>query len=72
MLSSAEHELLNAHSYKKVKKLRFFKADKPVMVFLFFLLINVKMPKIAGLSMNFFITSGPDLSREQDNKHEIK
>ena len=48
MLSSAEHEILNALKYKNVKKFSFFSdADKPRM--LFFLLINVKMPTNAGI-----------------------
>ena len=58
MLSSVEHEILNAHKYKNIKK---FGIDKPRM--LFFPLINVKMPKIScsvELSMKkSFITSGP-------------
>ena len=74
MLNSVEHEILNAHKYKNIKKFGFFLgSDKPIM--LFFLLINVKMPTIVGIltfmSMkNFmlssveheksFITSGPD------------
>ena len=45
MLNSVEHETLNAHKYKKIKKFScFLGPDKPRM--LFFLLINVKMPTI--------------------------
>ena len=41
MLNSVEHEILNAHKYKNIKKFSFFSdSDKPMM--LFFLLINVK------------------------------
>ena len=47
MLNSVEHEILNAHRYKNIKKFRFFLgSDKPRM--LFFPLINVKMPTIVG------------------------
>ena len=65
MLNSAEHEILNAHTFQG--------RDKPRM--LFSLLINVEMPTGVGifnfssrkiscsteLSMDLFITSGPDL-----------
>ena len=45
LLNSIEHEILNAHMYKKIlKKSAFLDSDKPRM--LFFLLINVKMPTI--------------------------
>ena len=48
MLNSVEHEILNAHKYKNIKKFSFFLgSDKPRM--LFFLLINVKMPTIVGI-----------------------
>ena len=48
MLSSVEHEILNAHRYKNIKKFSFFSdSDKPKM--LFFLLIYVKMPTIVGI-----------------------
>ena len=43
MLNSVEHEILNAHKYKNIRKFR----DKPRK--LFFLLINVKMPNIVGI-----------------------
>ena len=73
MLNSIEHEILNAHKYKNIKKFGFFLgSDKPRM--LFFPLINVKMPTIVGI-LTFmsrknvmlswveheksFITSGP-------------
>ena len=42
MLNSTEHEILNAHKFKNIKKFSFLGSDKPRM--LFFLLINVKMP----------------------------
>ena len=48
MLNSVEHEILNAHKSKNIKKLSFFSdSDKPRM--LFFLPINVKMPTIVGI-----------------------
>ena len=49
MLNSAEHEILNAHKYKNLKKFGFFPgSDKPVI--LLFLLINVEMPTLVGIS----------------------
>ena len=73
MLNSVEHEILNAHKYKKYQQIQLFSdSDKPRMQF--FLLINVKMPTIVGIltfmsRKNFmlnlvehkksFITSGP-------------
>ena len=48
MLNSAEHEIINAHKYKNIKKFSIFSgSDKPRM--LFFLLINVKMLAVWGL-----------------------
>ena len=51
MLSSVEHEILDAHKYKKnIKKFGFFfflGSDKPRM--LFFQLMNVKMPTVVGI-----------------------
>ena len=47
MLSSFEHEILNAHKYKNIKKVGFLGSDKTSM--LFFPLINVKMPTIVGI-----------------------
>ena len=48
MLNSVEHEILNAHKYKNIKKFGFFLgSDKPRM--LFFVLINVKMPTAVGI-----------------------
>ena len=48
MLNSVEHEILNAHKYKKYQEIQLFlDSDKPRM--LFFLLINVKMPTIIGI-----------------------
>ena len=48
-LNSAEHEILNAHKYKNIKKLCIFSGSyKPRM--LFFLLIKVE-PTIVGISM---------------------
>ena len=72
ILNSAEHEILNVHKDKNIKKSAFLGSDKPRMVF--FPLINVKMPTIVGiltfmsrknscsveLSMKkVFITTGP-------------
>ena len=47
MLNSVEHDILNAHKYKNIKKVAFSGSDKPRM--LFFPLINVKMPTIVGI-----------------------
>ena len=47
MLNSIEHEILNAHKYKNIKKFGFLGSDKPGM--LFFMLMNVKMPTIVGI-----------------------
>ena len=48
MLNSAEHEILNAHKYKYIKKFSIFSGlYKPRM--LFFLLMNVKMPTSVGI-----------------------
>ena len=74
MLNSAEHEISCARYIKKYKKNQHcLGSDKPRLVF--FLLKNVKMPKIVGILTfvsrknfnrqleheNIFITSGPDL-----------
>ena len=48
MLNSVEQEILNAHKYKDIKKFGFFKAQISLEC-LFFSLIKVKMPTIAGL-----------------------
>ena len=45
MLSSVEHEILNAHKYQEIQLL--LGSDKHRM--LFFLLINVKMPTTVGI-----------------------
>ena len=48
MLNSAEHEILNAHNYKKYQEIQLFSgSDKPRMLFV--MLINVKMPTIVGI-----------------------
>ena len=48
MLNSDEHEISNAHKYKKYQEIQLFSdSDKPRMPF--FLLINVKMPTIVGI-----------------------
>ena len=46
MLNSVEHEMLNAHKDKNIKKFSVLGSDKPRM--LFFPLINVKMPTMVG------------------------
>ena len=83
MLNSVEHEILNAHKYKNIKKFgRFLGSVKPRM--LFFLLIHVKMPTIVGIltfmsGENFrlnlveheksFITSGPENHQIYDHEN---
>ena len=48
ILNSVEHEIVNAHKYKKYQEIRpFLDSDKPRM--LFFPLTNVKMPTIVGI-----------------------
>ena len=47
MLGSVEHESLNAHEYKNIKRFGFFKAQ--VDLECWFSLINVKMPTIVGI-----------------------
>ena len=75
MLNSAEHEILNAHNYKKYQEIQLFVGeDKPRK--LFFPLINVEMPTVVGIltfmsrkhfmlscveHVKSIITSGPDL-----------
>ena len=78
MLNSIEHEILNAHKYKNIKKFGFFLGSDKLRM-LFFPLINVKMPTIVGIltfmsRKNFmlsrveheksFITSGPGNNQE--------
>ena len=48
-INSVEHEILNAHKYKNIKKFSqiFSSSDNPRM--LFFLLINVKIPTLVGI-----------------------
>ena len=48
MLSSVEHEILNALTYKNIKKFGFFIGSDKSRV-LFFPLINVKMPTVVGI-----------------------
>ena len=52
VLNSAEHKILNAHKYKKIKKFSIFQAQIKVgrkLRMPFFLLINVEMPTIVGI-----------------------
>ena len=75
MLDSVEHEILNAHKYKNIKKFGLFLGSVKPRI-LFFLLIHVKMPPTVGIltfmsGKNFmlnriehekiFISSGPGL-----------
>ena len=48
MLNSVEHETLNAHKYKNIKKSGFSKAQISLECY-FSPLINVKMPTIGGI-----------------------
>ena len=56
MLNPTEHEYLNAHKYKSIKKFSIFQAR--MLIFLF---INVKMPIIVGIltfmSRKYFMLS---------------
>ena len=50
MLNSAEHEVSNAHKYKRYQEIqRYSGSDKPRM--LLFLLINFEVPTIVGILM---------------------
>ena len=49
MLNSVEHEILNAHKYKNIKKFSFFQAHISLEWYFFLLLINVKMPTNGGI-----------------------
>ena len=46
--NSVEHEILNAHKYKNIKKFGLFKAQLSLECY-FFPLIHVQMPKIVGI-----------------------
>ena len=48
MLNSGEHEILNAHKYKKYQEIQLF-SDSDKLRMLFFLLLNVKMPTTVGI-----------------------
>ena len=48
MLNSAEHEISNAHKYKKNQEIQAFSRSGKLKM-LFFLLINVKMPTFVGI-----------------------
>ena len=61
MLNSGEHEILNAHKYKKSLEIRLFLGTYK-LIMLFFLFINVKMPTIVGILIfmsrkNFMLNS---------------
>ena len=47
VLNSVEHEILNAHKYKNIKKFGIFKAQLSLECY--FPLIHVKMPTIVGI-----------------------
>ena len=47
VLSSVEHEIVNAHKHKDIKKFGFLSPDKPRMLFV--PLVNVKMPTFGGI-----------------------
>ena len=47
MLNSLEHDILNAHKYKNIKKLSVFQAQ--ISLECYFMLITVKMPIIVGI-----------------------
>ena len=58
MLNSVEHDILNVHKYKHIKKLGLFSAQ--ISLECFFPLINVKMPTVGILtfmSRKIFILS---------------
>ena len=48
VLNSVEHEILNAHKYKNIKKFGLFKAQLSLECY-FSSLIHVKMPTIVGI-----------------------
>ena len=48
MLNSVEHEILNAHKYKDIKKFGLFNAQIRLELY-FFPLIHVKMPTTVGI-----------------------
>ena len=49
VLNSAVHEILNAHKFKSVKKFIILQTQISLECYLFFLLINVKMPTTVGI-----------------------
>ena len=49
MLNSAEHEILNAHKSKNIKKFSIFSGSNKHRM-LFFLLIKAEMPTVVGIS----------------------
>ena len=48
LLNSVEHEILNAHKYKKYQDIKHFSGSDELRM-LFFPLTNVKMPTIVGI-----------------------
>ena len=65
MLNSIEHDILNAHKYKNIKR---FGSDKPRM--LFFPFINVKMPTIVGI-LTFISSKNISRSAELSMKNVL-
>ena len=67
MLISVEHEILNNHKYKNIKKFQHFSGSyRPRM--LFFLLINVKMPTIVGM-LTFMSRTDSMINRVEHKKY---
>ena len=68
MLNSVEHEILNAHKYKNIKKFSFFLAQISIHCrMLYFPLMNVKMPTIVGI-LTFMSKKNVMLSRVEHEK----
>ena len=69
MLNSVEHEMLNAHKFKKYQENQhFLVSGKPRM--LFFTLINVKMPTTVGI-LTFMSRKNFMLNRVEHEKSFI-
>ena len=67
VLTSAEHEILNAHEYKNIKQFNIFQAKVSLECYFscptFFLLINVKLQTIVGILIF--------MSRKKILEHEL-
>ena len=66
MLNSFEHEILNAHKYKNIKKFGLFSAQISLECY-FFPLLNVKMPTTVGI-LTFYERENFILSRVEHEK----